>query len=197
MDAAKSEQLEQMLSQQRRMMQKRREMADARREAQQQQPSGGSSSDTWWEVDLPPNMLNVASPQHLQAALAAAAAADQLAVVAFFSPECYACRALQPTLRKIARGAPPGALAVLKVNGGDEQLRPYLEAHDVTKIPHFHLYRRGERVAEFTANLQPEKLRLLRQQLAEHMPCGAGGGGASGGSASENGASASGSAGQG
>jgi thioredoxin-like negative regulator of GroEL len=119
-------------------------------------------------------MVNAEDPAHLEAALAAAAAADRLALVAFFSPECYACRALQPTLRKIARGG-GGGLAVLKVNGADERLRPYLEAQGVTKIPYFHLYRHGRRVAEFTANLQPEKLRVLRQHLTEHMPAAAAG----------------------
>lgn len=45
-----------------------------------------------WEVDCPPNMVNIETSAQLTAALAAAESEGRLAVVNFFSPECYACR---------------------------------------------------------------------------------------------------------
>jgi hypothetical protein len=56
----------------------------------------------------------------------------------------------------------------LKVDGSADGLREYCEAQGVTKIPFFHFYRDGARVAELTANMQPEKLRLLRDTLEAH-----------------------------
>lgn len=120
----------------------------------------------WWEVDCPSNMVNVSTVQELHSAIAAASSAGVLAVVNFFAEECYACRSLQPKLRQMARDAPE--VAFIKVNGSKEELRAYCEQMDITRIPYFHLHRDGQRVAHFTANMQPEKLRLLRSQIAQH-----------------------------
>jgi len=114
-------------------------------------------------------MLNVQTAESLTAAIESACAAGRLAVVAFFSPECYACRSMQPKLRQLAREH-AGALVLLKVNGGLDGLREYCEAVGVTKIPFFHFYRGFplRRVAAFTASMQPERLKLLRQQIEAH-----------------------------
>lgn len=125
-------------------------------------------------------MLNVESREHLQSELTAAADADALAAVSFFSPECFACRSMQPKLRQIARGAAPGSLVFLKVDGSREGLRQIMEAEGIDKIPFFRLYRGGVLVAEFTANMQPEKLKLLRDSLSAHSPSGSHSGGSGG-----------------
>jgi thioredoxin-like negative regulator of GroEL len=125
-------------------------------------------------------MVNVADAGELQAAIQAGCAAGRLVAVAFFSPECYACRSLHPKLRQIA-AADPGNLLVVKVNGAVEALQAYCDAHGVTKIPYFHLHAGAgaARVAEFTANLQPARLAFLRAQIAAHLPGGGGGNGSS------------------
>ncbi|KAI8474153.1 MAG: hypothetical protein J3K34DRAFT_409011 [Monoraphidium minutum] len=168
--------LKHLLDTQRRRMELRRDMlrtkeAAAAAEAQLQ----GDGAAPWWEADLPPNMELVGSEQELSAAIARGTAAGRLVVVNFFSPECYACKSMQPKLRQIARER-EGTL-FLKVDGARDGLREYCEAQGVTKIPYFQLYRGGARVAEFSANMRPEKLALLRAQLDEHGG-GAGGGGA-------------------
>lgn len=152
---------------QRRRMELRAEMAAMRRQAQET-----TGSLPWWEVDCPANMINVESVAQLTSSLELATATDKLVVLNFFSPECYACRSMQPKLRQMARDA-EGSVVFLKVNGYVEGLRQYCESNEITQIPYFHFYRHGQRVAAFSANMQPEKLRLLRQQLAAHSARGA------------------------
>ncbi|GBF87553.1 thioredoxin-like protein, chloroplastic [Raphidocelis subcapitata] len=157
----------QMEETQRRRAELRAEMAAVRRKAQEE-----AASLPWWEVDCPPNMVNVETVEQLASSLELAAAADKLAVVAFFSPECYGCRSLQPKLRQLARDSQERAV-FLKVNGYTEELRDYCDRQGITQIPFFHFYRHGALVAAFSANMQPEKLRLLRRQLEVHSAPGA------------------------
>lgn len=117
-------------------------------------------------------MINVQNAQQLASTIEVACAAGKLVVVNFFSPECYACRSMQPKLRQIARDNQDNML-FLKVNGFLDGLREYCEEEEITKIPFFHFYRHGQRVAEFTANMQPEKLKLLRRQIEVHSASGA------------------------
>lgn len=120
----------------------------------------------WWEADCPPNMRGAATFDELRAAVERAPE-DQLVVVNFFAPECYACRSLQPKLRQLAAQHPH--VAFVKVNGlGGDDLRAYVEAMQIDKIPYFHFYKANARVAEFTANMRPERLALLRAELAAH-----------------------------
>ena len=148
-----------------------------------------------WEADCPPNMETAASADDLAARLATAAAAGQLAVVSYFSPECYACRSLAPKLRQIAAGcAAGGGVVFIKVNGAAEGgLREHAESAGVTRIPFFQLFTADAATgapalaAEFTANMNPEKLRLLREQIAAHAPRGGGSGEGDGEGAGEAG----------
>eukprot|EP00877_Chromochloris_zofingiensis_P005418 jgi/Chrzof1/14878/Cz09g19090.t1 len=117
-------------------------------------------------------MVNVATVDELQSAVEFAADNHQLAVVNFFAGECYACKSMQPKLRQIARDNPDTIF--VKVNGSIEELRQYCEEMDITKIPYFHLYREGKRVADFSANMRPEKLALLRAEIAANKPMAAG-----------------------
>lgn len=138
--------------------------AERRQRAAERQRA--ETEDKWWEVDCPSNMLNVGSVQEMQAAIANASSAGVLAVVNFFAEECYACRSLQPKLRQMARDAPE--VVFIKVNGSVDELRAYCEQAGITRIPYFHLYCGGERVSHFTANMRPEKLKLLRSEIAKH-----------------------------
>lgn len=123
-----------------------------------------------WEVDCPANMINVGSLQELVDTVEAEQdpASGRLVVVNFFAPECYACKSLQPKLRQIA-GNNPDVLFV-KVNGLTGDLQAYCESMGITRIPYFHFYRANKRVAEFTANMRPEKLAMLRTEIAAHKP---------------------------
>lgn len=123
-----------------------------------------------WEVDCPPNMTNVASLQELVDAVEAEQdpSSGRLVVVNFFAPECYACKSLQPKLRQIASNNPD--VLFVKVNGLQGDLQQYCESMGITRIPYFHFYRANKRVAEFTANMRPEKLAMLRAEIAAHKP---------------------------
>lgn len=47
-------------------------------------------------------------------------------------------------------------------------LMQYVEAMQITRIPYFHFYKNNKRVAEFSANMRPDKLALLRAEIAAH-----------------------------
>eukprot|EP00882_Tetradesmus_deserticola_P004749 GHRQ01005005.1.p2 GENE.GHRQ01005005.1~~GHRQ01005005.1.p2 ORF type:complete len:130 (+),score=59.09 GHRQ01005005.1:632-1021(+) len=111
-------------------------------------------------------MINVASLDQLKATVEDECAAGKLVVVNFFAPECYACKSMQPKLRQIARDNPDAVF--LKVNGLVGDLMQYVEAMQITRIPYFHFYKNNKRVAEFSANMRPDKLALLRAEIAAH-----------------------------
>jgi len=115
-------------------------------------------------------MTNVANLQELVEAVEAEQCPNsgRLVVVNFFAPECYACKSLQPKLRQIASNNPD--VLFLKVNGLQGDLQQYCEDMAITRIPFFHFYRANKRVAAFTANMRPDKLALLRAEIAAHKP---------------------------
>jgi len=116
-----------------------------------------------WEVDCPENMVNIACLDELKQSVETTSG---LVIVNFFAPECYACKSMQPKLRQIARDNPD--VSFLKVNGLVGDLQDYCEAMQITRIPYFHFYRSNKRVAEFSANMRPDKLALLRAEIAAH-----------------------------
>lgn len=118
-----------------------------------------------WEVGCPDNLINVVDLEHLKVAVETASG---LVVVNFFAPECYACKSMQPKLRQIAANNPD--VLFLKVNGLEGDLKQYCEAMAIDRIPFFHFYRANKRVAAFAANMRPEKLALLRAEIAAHKP---------------------------
>ena len=135
-------------------------------------------------------MLNPPDAAALDAALSEAAARGALAVVSYFAPDCYACRALQPKLRQIARERADRGVVFIKVNGGGDSdsgggggssLRDYMAAAGIDKVPYFQLFRGKAVVAEFAASMSPEKLRLLREQIDVYSAAGSDDGGSGGG----------------
>lgn len=154
---------------------KRRELETlARRQAYEaekaQELAAEGTGLSWWEVDCPENMVNVLSLEQLKVAVEAESCSStgRLVVVNFFAPECYACKSMQPKLRQIARNNPD--VLFLKVNGLTGDLKQYCEDMGITRIPFFHFYRANKRVAAFAANMRPEKLALLRAEIAAHKP---------------------------
>lgn len=146
----------------RRRMELRAEMAAMRQKQQQ------AEAAVWWEVDCPPNMVDVDSPAELASAIAAATSEGRLAVVNYFSPECYACRSMQPKLRQIARESAARGVVFLKVNGFKDGLREHCEALGITRIPYFHFHTAAGLACEFTANMSPPALKRLRRELELH-----------------------------
>jgi thiol-disulfide isomerase/thioredoxin len=115
-------------------------------------------------------MINISCLQELVDAVEAEQdpSTGRLVVVNFFAPECYACKSLQPKLRQIAGNNPD--VLFIKVNGLQGDLQQYCESMGITRIPYFHFYRGNKRVAEFTANMRPDKLAMLRSEIAAHKP---------------------------
>jgi thiol-disulfide isomerase/thioredoxin len=113
-------------------------------------------------------MINAKTLHELDVTVQEACASGKLVVVNFFAPECYACKSMQPKLRQIASSNPDTLF--IKVNGFLDEFRAYCDAMGITKIPYFHLYRSNKRVSEFTANMRPEKLALLRAEIAAQKP---------------------------
>jgi len=122
----------------------------------------------WWEVCCPSNMINAKTLHELDVTVREASDSGRLVVVNFFAPECYACKSMQPKLRQIASSNPDTLF--IKVNGFLDEFRGYCDTMGITKIPYFHLYRGNKRVSEFTANMRPEKLALLREEIAAQKP---------------------------
>ncbi len=58
----------------------------------------------------------------------------------------------------------------IQVNVADDALRQFCSTQlHLTKLPYFHLYRRGKLLAHFTANL--EKIGVLRAEIAALKLC--------------------------
>ena len=121
-----------------------------------------------WEVNCPSNMINAKTLPELDVTVREACTSGRLVVVNFFAPECYACKSMQPKLRQIASSNPDTLF--IKVDGFLDEFRGYCNDMGITKIPYFHLYRGNKRVSEFTANMRPEKLALLRAEIAAQKP---------------------------
>ncbi|KAK9817846.1 hypothetical protein WJX72_003017 [[Myrmecia] bisecta] len=104
-------------------------------------------------------MVSVSSPFEYQSLLEM----GNLVIADFFVPWCQACRALHPKLKQIAQQNPD--VLFLTVNGGDDsELRELCVGLGVTKLPYFHLYRGGELIEQFAANLT--KVDKIRAEIA-------------------------------
>ena len=71
-----------------------------------------------------------------------------------------------------ARHPQPQLLLLLQINAGEEHLMPFAEQLGVSKLPFFLMYKAGECVSKFPANLL--KISYLRAQIAtQHSAVGA------------------------
>lgn len=149
---------------------KRRHEAESRRLARERERAEAYAKDAmglkWWEGTLPPNMVLALSPSMLEILQQQANAAGRLCLINFFAEDCYTCRTLHAKLKKLAQEH--SEVLFIKVNGSMEAMRPVFEHLGVTKVPYFMCVRDGDVVSSFTASLSPEKLALLRRELAAH-----------------------------
>lgn len=89
-------------------------------------------------------------------------------VTYFSAPWCNACRRLQPKIAQMASNNQD--VTFIQVNVADDALRQFCSTQlHLTKLPYFHLYRRGKLLAHFTANL--EKIGVLRAEIAALKLC--------------------------
>ena len=63
---------------------------------------------------------------------------------------------------------PQPQLLLLQINAGEEHLMPFAEQLGVSKLPFFLMYKAGECVSKFPANLL--KISYLRAQIATQHP---------------------------
>jgi thiol-disulfide isomerase/thioredoxin len=118
----------------------------------------------WWELNAPPNMQSVTSPDEFSSAMESRLAAGEAVVVDFFAPWCRACRSLYPKLTQIAGRNPD--IHFVKFNVEPESLRELSEKMGVDRLPYFHFYKGKQGlVSHFTANLNPAQLQKLRTEI--------------------------------
>eukprot|EP00195_Chlamydomonas_chlamydogama_P013575 CAMPEP_0202891400 /NCGR_PEP_ID=MMETSP1392-20130828/1463_1 /ASSEMBLY_ACC=CAM_ASM_000868 /TAXON_ID=225041 /ORGANISM="Chlamydomonas chlamydogama, Strain SAG 11-48b" /LENGTH=225 /DNA_ID=CAMNT_0049575139 /DNA_START=158 /DNA_END=835 /DNA_ORIENTATION=+ len=118
----------------------------------------------WWQGSMPDNMVVLANPEQFVDFLEIHK--SKLAIVNFFTEECYVCKTFYQKLKKIAADNPDVMFA--KVNGSELQLRGLFDKLQITKVPLFQFYRNGVCVSQLTASLNPEKLAMFRAEIAAH-----------------------------
>lgn len=118
----------------------------------------------WWEGSLPNNVIVALSARQLDVLVQQANAENRLVMLNMFTEDCYVCRSLHPKLKKIALDNPD--MTILKVNGSSDALREVFARYHVTRVPYFKLIRGGKVRSSFSASLSPERLALLRAEIA-------------------------------
>ncbi|EFJ52933.1 thioredoxin [Volvox carteri f. nagariensis] len=147
---------------------RRRQEAEAMRQQRSREHSEAQMLQAmglkWWEGSLPANMVAVTTPRELDMLSRQAYAAGRGVLINYFQEDCYACRCLHKKLKQLAEDHPE--VLFLKVNGSNEALRPVFAERGITKVPFFQCARDGELQKPFSASLDPEKLKNLREQLS-------------------------------
>jgi thiol-disulfide isomerase/thioredoxin len=113
----------------------------------------------------------VASLPELRRCIEEARQARQLLVVNYFGEQCYACKSLYPKLAQIARDNHDVLFVKVNLTQSDE-LRLLLEEQGHTTVPFFQLYQFGVVVSQFSASLNPQKLAVLRAEIAGNKTVG-------------------------
>ena len=151
---------------------RRRAQAAERRAARRRQTSAEAAAAdgvTWWGfAEEGPRAsrrepVAIRSTAELRASLENAPA-ERLVVVSFWSPGCWACKAVKPKLHQIL-GEHEDRVVFLSING--DEAPELCQALQVDRLPWFHLYRAGELQSSFTANLS--KVKRLRQEIEEQV----------------------------
>lgn len=126
------------------------------------------SENAWFQdtADTPSNLVSAGTPAEFKR-LIVEASSDRLVVVDYFKPSCGGCRRLFPKLVQVA-ATNPDALFI-KVNVESPEMRELGQGMQVTHLPWFHLFRSGDLVASFSANVST--VSQLRAEIATNKPC--------------------------
>jgi thioredoxin-like negative regulator of GroEL len=124
-----------------------------------------------WQQNAPANMVLVNSHEELQFCIEQAQHQQKLLVVNYFGEQCYACKSLYPKLCQIARDNYDVLFAKVNLTQSDH-VRLLLEEQGITTVPFFQLYQFGVVVSKFSASLNPQKLAVLRAEIAANKGSG-------------------------
>lgn len=121
----------------------------------------------WWHQHTPiPNVFVISSKAEFFRLVGEASVANKLLVCKFFTENCYACRSLAPKYTRLATDNEDVWFA--KLNGSNEELQPLFDDLEITKVPYVQMYLDNKVVSQFTASLDPQKLAMLRTEIAFH-----------------------------
>ena len=110
-------------------------------------------------------MALVSSHAELQRVIEQGRHQRKLVVVNYFGEQCYACKSLYPKLCQIARDNHD--VLFVKVNLSQaREVYMRLQEQGLSVVPLFQLYQHGAVVSQFTASLNPQKLAVLRAEIA-------------------------------
>lgn len=123
--------------------------------------------NSWWQQPQPANVAVATSPRHFKE-LVLAAGKDQVVVADYFAPHCSACRRMFYKLGQIASNSPDVRFVMVNSEASKEMM-DLACGMGVDRLPYFQLFKNGELVSSFTANLQ--KIDVLRAELAASKEC--------------------------
>jgi thiol-disulfide isomerase/thioredoxin len=103
------------------------------------------------------------NPKHFKSEVLSAK--DQLVVVDFISPSCYACKTMFSKVKQLADNNPEVKFIMVNVDDMPE----LANGMQVKVLPFFQLWRNSEMLAGLTANLKT--LDVLRAELSSHKDC--------------------------
>ncbi|PRW56015.1 Thioredoxin-like 1- chloroplastic [Chlorella sorokiniana] len=127
------------------------------------------ADNSWWKdaADAPANLVSAASKAEYKATILNAAP-NQLVVVDYLKASCGACRRLYPKLQQIAVQNPDALFVKVNVDLSQE-MRELGQGLGVSHLPWFHIWRGGQLVASFSANVTT--VATLRAEIAAHKAC--------------------------
>lgn len=111
------------------------------------------------------NLAAPATPREFKALVTGAP--GRLVVVDYFKPSCNGCRTLYPKLLQLAANNPETLF--IKVNTDAPALRELAQGMGVASLPWFQLFRDGDLLSSFTANVT--SISVLRAEVAARKAC--------------------------
>lgn len=137
-------------------------------ELQAQAAAALEAENSWWldSEGAPANLVTATTPADFKR-LIVGAPANQVVVVDYLKPSCAGCRRLFPKLKQIAASNPDALF--IKVNVDTDEMRELGQGMQVTHLPWFHIFRGGDLLNSFSANLTT--VAALRAEIAANKAC--------------------------